>query len=105
MFRRHLSAGLHETAAWSIQAATTGTHVYICFLDKCCVKLCICLIFTKIGVGDQDGVLQVFAIKKEDTQIQFKTLPTDKITTIQLGGATGPGLNADFCKILNYWFC
>lgn len=40
-----------------------------------------------VVVGDQDGVLQVFSIKKEDTQILFKTLPTDKITMIQLGGA------------------
>lgn len=47
---------------------------------------------TQIAVGDQDGVLQVFAIKKEDMQVQFKTLPTDKITTIQLGGATGAGM-------------
>lgn len=46
----------------------------------------------QVVVGDQDGVLQVFSIKKEDTQIQFKTLPTDKITTIQMGGATGPGI-------------
>lgn len=42
-------------------------------------------------VGDQDGVLQVFSIKKEDTQIQFKSLPSDKIIAIQMGGATGPG--------------
>lgn len=54
---------------------------------------------SQVVVGDQDGVLQVFSIKKEDTQIQFKTLPTDKITTIQMGGATGPG--NQYCIILN----
>lgn len=46
-------------------------------------------------VGDQDGVLQVFSIKKEDIQIQFKTLPTDRITMVQIAGASGPGMAAD----------
>lgn len=55
----------------------------------------------KVVVGDQDGVLQVFSIKKEDTQIHFKTLPTDKITTIQMGGVTGPGIPT---KIYNFQF-
>lgn len=45
----------------------------------------------QVVVGDQDGVLQVFSIKKEDTQIHFKTLPTDKIITIRLGGVAGQG--------------
>lgn len=38
-------------------------------------------------VGDQDGVLQLFSIKKNDLHISFKTLPMDKITAIQLGGS------------------
>ena len=38
-------------------------------------------------VGDQDGVLQLFSIKKNDLHISFKTLPMDKITALQLGGS------------------
>lgn len=29
----------------------------------------------------------MFSIKKEDTHVHFKTLPTDKITTVRLGGS------------------
>lgn len=47
------------------------------------------LFCTQIAIGDQDGVLQVFSIKKDDTQIHFKTLPAEKIQSIQLGGALG----------------
>lgn len=40
-------------------------------------------------VGDQGGVLQVFSIRKEDTHVHFKTLPSSKITTVRLGGGGG----------------
>ncbi|KAI4462734.1 bardet-biedl syndrome 7 protein [Holotrichia oblita] len=43
----------------------------------------------KIAIGDNDGILQVFSIKKEDIQIQFKTLPGSKISSLQLAGARG----------------
>lgn len=42
-----------------------------------------------MAVGDQDGVLQVFSIKKDEPQVHFKTLPSEKIQSVQLGGATG----------------
>lgn len=45
-----------------------------------------CSFSRQVVVGDQAGVLQVFSIKKEDTHVHFKTLPTDKITTVRLGG-------------------
>lgn len=38
-------------------------------------------------MGDQDGVLQVFSIKREDIQIHFKTLPSEKIQCIHLSGS------------------
>jgi len=40
-------------------------------------------------VGDQDGVLQVFSVKKGDVQIGFKTLPGAGISCLELGGALG----------------
>lgn len=46
----------------------------------------------KVAVGDQDGVVQVFSIKKQDTQIHFKTLPTGKVSAVQLGGIAGTGI-------------
>lgn len=41
----------------------------------------------QVAVGDQDGVLQLFSIKKNDLHISFKTLPMDRITALQLGGS------------------
>ncbi|XP_019862996.1 PREDICTED: Bardet-Biedl syndrome 7 protein homolog [Amphimedon queenslandica] len=43
----------------------------------------------KIVVGDQDGVLTTFGMKKGDPQIVFKTLPGPPIATLQLNGAPG----------------
>ncbi|XP_053685731.1 Bardet-Biedl syndrome 7 protein homolog [Sabethes cyaneus] len=43
----------------------------------------------KVVVGDQDGVLQVFSMKKDELQIHFKTLPHDKIASVKLGGQIG----------------
>jgi Bardet-Biedl syndrome 7 protein len=43
----------------------------------------------KVTVGDQDGVLQVFSVKKGDIQIGFKTLPGAGISCLELGGALG----------------
>nr|XP_022903425.1 Bardet-Biedl syndrome 7 protein homolog isoform X1 [Onthophagus taurus] len=40
----------------------------------------------KIAVADNDGVLQVFSVKKEDIQLHFKTLPGSKISSLQLAG-------------------
>lgn len=43
--------------------------------------------FIQIAIGDQDGVVQVFSIKREDVQIHFKTLPAEKVQCLQLGGS------------------
>ncbi len=43
----------------------------------------------QVAVGDQDGVLQVFSIKRQEVQQSFKTLPTLPITRLELGGALG----------------
>ncbi|KAJ9601052.1 hypothetical protein L9F63_000787 [Diploptera punctata] len=43
----------------------------------------------KVAVGDQDGVLQVFSLKKGDIQLNFKTLPGPGISRLELGGALG----------------
>lgn len=43
----------------------------------------------KVTVADQDGVLQVFSVKKGDIQIGFKTLPGAGISCLELGGALG----------------
>ncbi|KAF5285041.1 hypothetical protein FQR65_LT02353 [Abscondita terminalis] len=59
---------------------------------KSCLKL---LPYTKPGeqqkvvIGDNDGILQVFSVKKEDIQLHFKTLPGNKITSVQLSGEPG----------------
>ncbi|PSN57277.1 hypothetical protein C0J52_02560 [Blattella germanica] len=44
-------------------------------------------IMQKIAVADQDGVLQVFSVKKGDIQLGFKTLPGPGISRLELGGA------------------
>ncbi|XP_058832796.1 Bardet-Biedl syndrome 7 protein-like [Topomyia yanbarensis] len=43
----------------------------------------------KAVIGDQDGVLQLFSMKKDELQIHFKTLPSDKIASVKLGGQMG----------------
>ncbi|XP_069686041.1 BBSome complex member BBS7-like isoform X2 [Periplaneta americana] len=43
----------------------------------------------KVAVADQDGVLQVFSVKKGDIQLGFKTLPGSAISRLELGGALG----------------
>lgn len=40
-------------------------------------------------VGDQDGIVQLFSMKKEELIVHFKTLPAEKVQSIQLGGAPG----------------
>lgn len=43
----------------------------------------------KVALADNDGILQVFSIKKENVQIHFKTLPGPKVMSLQLGGVSG----------------
>jgi Bardet-Biedl syndrome 7 protein len=44
----------------------------------------------KFVVGDQDGVIQLLSVKKDEAMVHFKTVPTGaKITSIQLGGSLG----------------
>lgn len=40
-------------------------------------------------VGDQDGIVQLFSMKKDEPVIHFKTLPAEKVQSIQLSGAPG----------------
>lgn len=41
----------------------------------------------KVVVGDQDGVITCFGIKKGEPVTVFKTLPGPKIARLELGGA------------------
>ncbi|XP_040186282.1 Bardet-Biedl syndrome 7 protein [Rana temporaria] len=43
----------------------------------------------KVVVGDQDGVVTCFGIKKSEAVPVFKTLPGQKISRLDLGGALG----------------
>ncbi|XP_068136433.1 Bardet-Biedl syndrome 7 protein [Hyperolius riggenbachi] len=43
----------------------------------------------KVVVGDQDGVVTCFGIKKSEAVPVFKTLPGQKISRLELGGALG----------------
>lgn len=43
----------------------------------------------KVVIGDQDGVLQLFSAKKDEVSVHFKTVPSNKITSVQLGGSIG----------------
>ncbi|KAF4519730.1 hypothetical protein B566_EDAN014257 [Ephemera danica] len=43
----------------------------------------------KIALGDHDGVVQIFSIKKGEIQQHFKSLPGRKITRVELGGPAG----------------
>jgi Bardet-Biedl syndrome 7 protein len=47
------------------------------------------LLSLKVAIADQDGVLQIFSVKKGDIQIVFKTLPGAGISRLELGGALG----------------
>lgn len=40
-------------------------------------------------VGDQEGIVQMFQIRKGKINMLFKTLPLEKITEVCLGGALG----------------
>lgn len=42
-----------------------------------------------MALADNDGILQLFSIKKENVQIHFKTIPGPKISSLQLGGVSG----------------
>lgn len=44
----------------------------------------------KIVIGDQDGVVQLLSAKKDgEINVHFKTVPSNKITSVQLGGSIG----------------
>lgn len=43
----------------------------------------------QIVVGDQDGIIQLFSMKKDEMVVHFKTLPGDKVQSIQLSGTPG----------------
>ncbi|XP_053317390.1 Bardet-Biedl syndrome 7 protein [Spea bombifrons] len=43
----------------------------------------------KVVVGDQDGIITCFGIKKNEAVPVFKTLPGQKISRLELGGALG----------------
>lgn len=43
----------------------------------------------QIVVGDQEGIVQMFQIRKGKINMLFKTLPLEKITEVCLGGALG----------------
>ncbi|XP_075716611.1 BBSome complex member BBS7 [Rhinoderma darwinii] len=43
----------------------------------------------KVVVGDHDGVVTCFGIKKSEAVPVFKTLPSQKISRLELGGALG----------------
>ncbi|KAJ7357670.1 Bardet-Biedl syndrome 7 protein [Desmophyllum pertusum] len=44
----------------------------------------------KVAIADQDGVLTCFGMKKNASQVVFKTLPGSPISKLQLGGLDGP---------------
>lgn len=43
----------------------------------------------RVVVGDQDGIVQLFSMKKDELIVHFKTLPAEKVQSIHLGGALG----------------
>uniref|UniRef100_A0A8C5LHY1 Bardet-Biedl syndrome 7 n=1 Tax=Leptobrachium leishanense TaxID=445787 RepID=A0A8C5LHY1_9ANUR len=43
----------------------------------------------KVVIGDQDGIVTCFGIKKSEAVPVFKTLPGQKISRLELGGALG----------------
>lgn len=40
-------------------------------------------------IGDQNGVVQLLSAKKDEVNVHFKTVPSSKITSVQLGGTVG----------------
>lgn len=59
----------------------------------------------RVVVGDQDGIVQLFSMKKDDLIIHFKTLPAEKVQSIQLGGALGDFFSEfNIKRIVNNWF-
>lgn len=40
-------------------------------------------------VGDQDGIVQLFSMRKDELIVHFKTLPLEKVQSIQLSGTPG----------------
>lgn len=46
-------------------------------------------IVLQVAAGGIDGVLQVFSFKKGEIQMIFKTLPSEKISSLELGGPLG----------------
>lgn len=42
----------------------------------------------KFVIGDQDGVVQLCSAKKDEASIHFKTVPGNRITSVQLGGSS-----------------
>ncbi|KAJ7348767.1 Bardet-Biedl syndrome 7 protein, partial [Desmophyllum pertusum] len=53
----------------------------------------------KVAIADQDGVLTCFGMKKNASQVVFKTLPGSPISKLQLGGLDGPSQEKVFCSI------
>ena len=43
----------------------------------------------KFVVGNCEGVVQLLSAKKDEVNVHFKTVPGDKIASIQLGGTQG----------------
>ncbi|KAK4887270.1 hypothetical protein RN001_003541 [Aquatica leii] len=71
---------------------------------KSCMKLLPCAKSgeqQKVVIGDNDGILQVFCVKKEDIQLQFKTLPGHKITSVQISGEPGTTTDKIFISSQN----
>lgn len=58
------------------------------------------VITLQVVVADNDGILQVFSVKREDIQLQFKTLPGPKISAVQLGGELGK-ISVSCCRQLS----
>ncbi|XP_015773927.1 PREDICTED: Bardet-Biedl syndrome 7 protein homolog [Acropora digitifera] len=50
----------------------------------------------KVAIADQDGVLTCFGMKKNTSQVTFKTLPGSPISKLQLGGFDGPSMEKIF---------
>lgn len=47
------------------------------------------ILLKKIAVADKDGVLQIFSSKNEEIQLNFKTLPGEPITALDIGISQG----------------
>ncbi|KAK3724948.1 hypothetical protein QZH41_017162, partial [Actinostola sp. cb2023] len=56
----------------------------------------IVFILEQIAIADHDGVLTCFGMKKNASQIIFKTLPASPVTRLCLGGIEGPSQDKIF---------